>query len=280
MEILKELLKPVIWVAKVIIFFILLGIIGAVVSLDQVSANLAKIELKGAIMDESRLLSEIHKVSKNNNIKGVLLYIDSPGGAVGPSFEISYAIKELSEKKPVVAYASGTMASGSYLGGIWADKIYANPGALIGSIGVIMEGFNVSEVLGKIGISEQVVKAGKYKEAGTMMRQWSEEERASLQHLVDENYALFTENVARARKLDINKKDIWADAKVFSAREAQKLGLIDKVATLKEAKEFTEKLAKVNNPIWQEPSKYDKFIDELSSQTASKISSIFMTKMK
>ncbi len=80
-------------------------------------------------MTADKVLAKIEEAKTNKNIKGVLLDVNSPGGAVAPSVELSYAIKELSKIKPVVAYASGVMASGSYYASIWADKIVANPGA-------------------------------------------------------------------------------------------------------------------------------------------------------
>ncbi len=94
-------------------------------------------------------MSQINDAKTNENIKGVLLVVNSPGGAVAPSVELAFAIKELSEIKPVVAYASGVMASGSYYASIWADKIIANPGSMVGSIGVIFQGTNLEELMEK-----------------------------------------------------------------------------------------------------------------------------------
>lgn len=141
------------------------------------NANLAQINLKGEINDASTLLEQIYKLKDDNAIKGVLLFIDSPGGAFAPSMEIALAIQDLKAKKPVVAYAGGTIASGSYLSAVGANMIIANPASFVGSIGVIMQGFNASELAQKIGISDQTIKAGTYKEAGTFMRKWSEEEK-------------------------------------------------------------------------------------------------------
>ncbi|MGK0256514.1 MAG: protease-4, partial [Arcobacteraceae bacterium] len=101
--------------------------------------NLQIIELNGPIMVVDELLEKIEIAKYDTTIRGVLLKVNSPGGAVAPSVEIAYAIKELQKIKPVVAYASGIMASGSYYASIWADKIIANPGSMIGSIGVIMQ---------------------------------------------------------------------------------------------------------------------------------------------
>ena len=143
-----------------------------------------------------------------------------------------------------------------------------------------MDGLNLGELADKIGIKPQVVKAGKFKEAGTFMREWSNEERESLQHLVDENYALFTNEVATARKLDLRDVDKWANARVFTAQGAQKLHLIDGVTTYEVAMKKVEELSGVSDPIWEKPSKYDEFIDEISSKTANMIFSFLQTKLR
>lgn len=255
---------------KSLIFLLILFLIFASgESAQQRGANLAQLSLNGAIMDDSEILEKIETVKNDEAIKGVLLLIDSPGGALSPSVEISLAIKSLNSRKPVVAYAKGTMASGSYLGGVWASKIYANPGSFIGSIGVIMQGLDVSEAAAKLGFAEQIVKAGELKEAGTMMRKWSDAERASLQALVDESYELFTREVAQARSLDLRKRDAWANARVFLASGAKGVGLIDEVGSLEDAKSALIKASGVVDPIWQEPSAYEKMIDRLANKSES-----------
>ncbi|EAK0442276.1 signal peptide peptidase SppA [Campylobacter lari] len=233
------------------------------------NANLAQINLKGEINDASTLLEQIYKLKDDNAIKGVLFYIDSPGGAFAPSMEIALAIQDLKAKKPVVAYAGGTIASGSYLSAVGANMIIANPASFVGSIGVIMQGFNASELAQKIGISDQTIKAGTYKEAGTFMRKWSEEEKEFLQNLANQSYILFTNFVAKNRNLDLNQTKSWADAKVFLANEALKLKLIDKIGNYELAKKEVEKLAKVQNPIWQKEDAIDKFLKRLEEQSAS-----------
>ena len=265
---------------KSLIFLLILFLIFAGgESAQQKGANLAQLSLSGAIMDDSEILEKIETLKNDETIKGVLLLIDSPGGALSPSVEISLAIKSLNSRKPVVAYAKGTMASGSYLGGVWASKIYANPGSFIGSIGVIMQGLDVSEAAAKLGFAEQIVKAGELKEAGTMMRKWSDVERASLQALVDESYELFTREVAQARSLDLRKRDAWANARVFLASGAKGVGLIDEVGSLDDAKSALIKASGVADPIWQEPSAYEKMMDRLANKSESLVRGAFGAKL-
>ncbi|EIW7648573.1 signal peptide peptidase SppA [Campylobacter jejuni] len=235
-------------------------------------ANLERIDLKGEIFDSSAVLEKIINAKNDSNIKGALFVIDSPGGAFAPSMELALAIKDLKIKKPVLVYASGTMASGSYLAGVGANKILANPASFIGSIGVIMQGADLSGLANKLGIKEQTIQAGEFKSAGTFARAWNENERNFLQGLIDQSYDLFTGFVAKERALDLNKKDQWANARVFLAAKAKELGLIDELSNYENAKKELEKLANVSNPVWKEEDKIDKFLNRLEGQTSSLIS--------
>ncbi|ECP1321639.1 signal peptide peptidase SppA [Campylobacter jejuni] len=235
-------------------------------------ANLERIDLKGEIFDSSAVLEKIINAKNDSNIKGVLFVIDSPGGAFAPSMELALAIKDLKIKKPVLVYASGTMASGSYLAGVGANKILANPASFIGSIGVIIQGADLSGLANKLGIKEQTIQAGEFKSAGTFARAWNENERNFLQGLIDQSYDLFTGFVAKERALDLNKKDQWANARVFLAAKAKELGLIDELSNYENAKKELEKLANVSNPVWKEEDKIDKFLNRLEGQTSSLIS--------
>lgn len=230
--------------------------------------NLVSIDIHGAIMDAREILEKIDEAKKDTNIKGVLLHVNSPGGALAPSVEISYAIKNLAQQKPVVAYAAGTMASGSYYSSIWAEKIYANPGSFIGSIGVILNSFNIKPLADKVGIEEQVIKAGKYKQAGTFMRPWTQEEKQSLEELITNAYELFVGDVAQARHLDSNKSATFADAKVFLAKDAKEVGLIDTVGTLDEAKEYLAIRSNVLEPIWKKKDKFERALEKLTNESA------------
>ncbi|EPQ8088543.1 signal peptide peptidase SppA [Campylobacter jejuni] len=235
-------------------------------------ANLERIDLKGEIFDSSAVLEKIINAKNDSNIKGVLFVVDSPGGAFAPSMELALAIKDLKIKKPVLVYASGAMASGSYLAGVGANKILVNPASFIGSIGVIMQGADLSGLANKLGIKEQTIQAGEFKSAGTFARAWNENERNFLQGLIDQSYDLFTGFVAKERALDLNKKDQWANARVFLAAKAKELGLIDELSNYENAKKELEKLANVSNPVWKEEDKIDKFLNRLEGQTSSLIS--------
>ena len=242
---------------------------------DFTPNNLQEIALVGPIMDATEIVAQIDKAANDNNIKGVLLSVNSPGGAVAPSIEIAYAIKRLHAKKPVVAYAKGTMASGSYYSSIWADKIIANPGSMIGSIGVIMEGANLSGIMKKIGIKTQVVKAGKYKQIGTSDRAWSKPELKELNKVIQGTYNMFTKDVADARGLDFNKRDSFANAHIFTALQAKNVGLVDSLGVEYDAKAKVAELSGVAKPVWNSEDKFDRLIKKLSASTAVTLQTYF-----
>ena len=244
-------------------------------STQLTTANLQEIKLLGPIMSADAVLKEIEEAQKDINIKGVLLNVNSPGGAVPPSIEIAYAIKELKKHKPVVVYASGIMASGSYYASIYANKIIANPGSIVGSIGVIMESANVEELMNTIGVKTQIVKQGKFKEAGTPTREWTVEERAELETLTKDTYDLFVSDVAEARGLDTNNDKAYADAHIFSAKRAKDAGLIDSIGVKYQAKKELETLAKVKKPSWKEKDKLESFLDSLATKSILQVQSYF-----
>ena len=261
---------------KAMIFLLILVLVFAPdENANLVPNNLQEIKLVGPIMEVSEVLEKIEKATNNDDIKAVLLTIDSPGGAVAPSVEVAYAIKRLKEKKPVVAYASGTIASGSYYASIWADTIIANPGSMVGSIGVIMQGADMSELMGKIGVKTQSVQAGKYKKVGTGDRAWTPYEVNELNKVINGTYDMFTTDVADARGLDINKRDMYANAHIFTASQAMEVGLIDNVGVKYDAKAKVVELSGVKDPIWNKEDKFDKLLKKLSATTAITLHTYF-----
>lgn len=268
--------KPFIWIGAVfnyiqnhfktvLLLLILILVFGSQDELKH--PNLAVVKIEGEILNVEEILENIEDATKDEKIKGVLLQVDSPGGALAPSIELSMAVKRLAEKKPVVAYAAGSMTSGSYYASIWANHIIANPGAFIGSIGVLFQAPNVAELAKKLGISEQIITAGEYKQMGTFTREWTAKERGALKELIDDAYTLFITDVATARGLNLAKPNEFANAQVFIASKALNVHLIDEIGSINDAKTKVEELANVSHAVWQKPDKMDKWMKKLESSS-------------
>ncbi len=283
MEFIKKLFTPITATLgliqnnfKAMLFLLLLFLLFApATERDLRQNNLQEISLLGPIMEVSEVLKQLEDAASNETVKGVLLTIDSPGGAVAPSVEIAYAVKRLKEKKPVIAYASGTLASGSYYASIWANEIIVNPGAMVGSIGVIMEGADLSGIMSKFGVKTQTVQAGKYKKVGTMDREWEPHEVNELNKVIQGTYDMFTGDVANARNLDITKRDLFANAHIFTASQAKEVGLVDSLGVRYDAKVKLVELSGVTKPVWNEEDKFEKMIKKLSATTAVTLHTYF-----
>ncbi|MEA1956058.1 MAG: signal peptide peptidase SppA [Campylobacterota bacterium] len=261
---------------KAMIFLLILFLLFAPQSeKDLTPNNLQEIHLIGPIMEASEVIKQIEDARKNTSIKGVLLNVNSPGGAVAPSIEIAYAIKRLKEAKPVIVYASGTIASGSYYASIWANEIIANPGSMVGSIGVVMQGADVSGLMQKVGIKSQSVQAGKYKKVGTGDREWTPYEVNELNKVIQGTYDMFTKDVADARGLEYKKRDNFANAHIFTASQAKSVGLVDSLGVTYDAKAKLAKLCDVEKPVWNEEDKLDKIMKKLTATTAVTLHTYF-----
>lgn len=252
---------------KAMLFLLLLFLIFAPTDEEGFKPNnLQHITIKGPILEAAAIVEELELARENRHVKGVLVEIDSPGGAVAPSIEIAYAVKRLNASKPVVVYSSGLLASGGYYAAIWANEIIANPGAMVGSIGVIMQGADLSELMEKVGIKTQVVKAGKYKQIGTADREWTEYERNELNKVIQGTYEMFVNDVATARELDPKKSAHFANAHIFTAMQAKNAGLVDSIGVGYDARKRVEQLSGVDESIWNKEDKFEKLFRQFAAE--------------
>ncbi|WP_287130088.1 signal peptide peptidase SppA [Candidatus Cyanaurora vandensis] len=192
------------------------------------------------------------EIVADDQIKGVLLRIDSPGGTVGTSQEVYNALGQVRAQKPVVVSMGDVAASGGYYIACGADRIFANPGTLTGSIGVILSGYNAAKLLGTLGVEPQVVKSGPYKDILSINRALTPSERTLLQALIGDTYEQFLQAVAKGRNLPLNALRPLADGRIYTGRQAQRLGLVDELGGLTEAKAHLRRLAKERFSLDQE----------------------------
>ena len=135
------------------------------------------------------------------------------------------------------ASISSTAASGGYYVAVAADRLFTNPGSLVGSIGVIIQSFNIEGLMDKLGIKSRVIKAGKNKDIGSLFRPMKPEERELLENVVSDTHEQFISAVAKNRSLDLDKVRKIADGRVFTGRQAQEIGLVDQIASFRETTE-------------------------------------------
>ncbi len=204
------------------------------------------IKVDGVILDSVEINRQIKEFSDRDDIKAVVIRINSPGGSVAPSQEIYSEIKRLREKKKVVASMSSVAASGGYYIAVAADKIVANPGTITGSIGVIVQYMNFEGLLSKIGLKGNVIKSGEFKDTGSPLREMNASERKILQELVDDVEVQFVEAVAEGRGIDIKLVRKLADGRIFSGAQAKEKGLVDEIGGLQDAIDLVARLAEMD----------------------------------
>lgn len=244
------------------------------VSIDGVITG-ARASASGAMAVRDRL----RELIEEDSVKGVLLSINSPGGTVGASKELYAAVKDLSEKKPVVVSMLDQATSGGYYTASSATKIYANAGTLTGSIGVILSGFNAKELLNKVGIQSQTIKTGPYKDIFSSFRDLSDAERQLLQDLLQNTYQEFITDVAQGRKLDLEVVRKLADGRIYTGRQAKENKLVDVIGTLDEAVADLRTLARKKFnlpetkelPIRKSPASFERLLDQLLNQAGVSI---------
>lgn len=234
------------------------------------------LELEGVIIDGKDFLADLKEYTKEEDIKGVLIQVNSPGGVVGPSQEIYSEIKRIRTelKKPVVVSCLGLAASGAYYAAVGADKIITNPGSLLGSIGVIMEFANLEKLYEWAKVKRYTIKTGAYKDSGAEYREMRDDERDLFQAMANEVLEQFRATVVENRKLSKELVQKYSDGRVFTGATAVSLGFADQVGTLEDAKRVIGQLSGLGAEpeIFTPPPKRPDFLSELFIESKSKFS--------
>jgi len=191
------------------------------------------VDITGLITDCQYITNQVKKFRQDKRIRGIILRIDSPGGAVGPSQEIyDEVLKTRESGKTIYASMGALAASGGYYIASAAEKIFANPGTLTGSIGVIMVFSNAKGLMEKIGLQPEIVKAGEYKDIGSPARAMTQKERNLLQSVVTDVHQQFIEAVANGRNISVAEVTKIADGRILTGRQAYSLNLVDQIGGL------------------------------------------------
>jgi len=226
-----------------VIILVILALWGVKTYRELQKPAIGIIKVEGGITSSLESLETIKDYEDDEAIKAVLVRIDSPGGIVGPSQEIYQRLLKLKGKKPIIVSMGALGASGAYYIACAADTIYALPGTLTGSIGVLMEFVDVSDGISKLGIKAGSITSGNLKDAGSPFRPMNEAERAYFKDVIDDTHAQFVEAVAKGRRLPLDKVRELASGRIYTGRQAHKLGLIDRLGGYDQALEEAKRVA-------------------------------------
>ncbi len=232
------------WVLLLIIAFM----VGALISRIPVGDRVAIVNVRGVIVNPIPVVKRIERLRKDRSVKALVIRVDSPGGSVGASQEIYRAIERFrAEGKPVVVSMGNVAASGGYYVSAPADYIFANPGTITGSIGVIIQHIAYKELMEKIGVKATAIKTGKFKDTLNPFRELTPEEKRYLEETIEEAYEQFLKAILKYRGNKISEEKLRevADGRVLTGERAKELGLVDDLGGLEDAVQKAKELAGV-----------------------------------
>ena len=233
--------------------------------------KVAVLPISGLITDSEATIEQLKKFAKDDSVKAIVVRLNTPGGGVGPSQEIYEEVRKIRGKKVIVASMGALAASGGYYIACGADKIFANPGTITGSIGVLMQFVNVKDLIEKIGVKGFVIKSGSFKDTGSPVREMSPEERKLLQSVIDNVHSQFVNAVAEGRKLSREAVLEVADGRILSGEQAKELGLVDVLGNQEDAVAEAGKMAKIEGEprVVTPPKKKFSILDLLREEAKS-----------
>lgn len=236
------------------------------------SDKIAVISIQGVLTSATDTIEQFKKYEENEEVKALVLRIDSPGGTVVAAQEIYAEIRKLRENKVVLASMGNVAASGGYYVAAATEEIVANPGTLTGSIGVISEYPNFEELMQKVGLKSEVLKGGRFKDLGNPTREMTEEERKLLQGLIDNIHKQFIRDVALGRGRSVEEIEPLADGRVFTGEQARENGLVDRLGNFEDALDRAAELAGIEGkPVIIYPEKKRKKIWEYLVQGLAEV---------
>ena len=261
-----------IMVLVVVGFFVLLGVVSKLGVFSLVRGErVAVLPIDGLITGSDAVIEQLKKFAKDDSVKAIVLRLNTPGGGVGPSQEIYEEVRKIRGKKVILASMGALAASGGYYIACATDKIYANPGTITGSIGVIMQFVNVKNFIEKIGVKGFVIKSGNFKDTGSPIREMNPEERKILQGVIDNVHSQFVNAVVEGRKLERDKVLAIADGRIFSGEQAKELGLVDMLGNQEDAVAEAGKMANIEGEpqVVTPPKKKFSILDLLRDEAKS-----------
>ncbi len=228
---------------------ILLILISVSFQFHEKESFIARISIQGIIQDRKDLLDQLEGLSQNENVKGLLTIINSPGGTYVASKEVHDSIKNISNKIPTVAYMREMATSGGYLASLGSDKIFGNEGTITGSVGVILQTADISELLGKLGISPIIIKSGELKAVPNPVEKIDDQKKKYLEEIIKTMQKEFLQIVRVKRNISDNTLELVSDGRIFTGKQAKNLSLIDEVGNENDALNWLKEEAGVEDNI-------------------------------
>lgn len=234
--------------------------------------KIAVVDIEGVIIEPRTVSDHLKKYGDDDSVKAIILHINTPGGGVAASQEIHDAVKRVREqkKKRVVAAIETVGASGGYYIAAASDKIFADPGSVVGSIGVIAQYYNYGELMRWMKLKDITLKTGEFKDTGNPNRDLTPAEREYLQKLMDDMEAQFVRAVAQGRKMKEEDVKALADGRVWTGAQALPLKLVDQLGDFRSAVEDTAKSVGIEGePVLVRPTEERKTLLDLLFSDAS-----------
>ncbi|WP_303721260.1 signal peptide peptidase SppA [Malonomonas rubra] len=263
-------------IGAIFLFFLLVvftaGIFSGRTVVVPVGKKIGILEVYGTIIDAQKLIEQIGEFRDSAVIKAVVLRIDSPGGGVAPSQEIHAELLKLAKEKPLVVSMGAIAASGGYYLAVAGERLFANPGSITGSIGVIMSFPDFRELMGKIGVKTEVVKSGQFKDIGSPSREFTDLDRELLQGMIDDVHAQFVQAISEGRNLPVDRLRPFVDGRIFTGRQALEIGLVDELGTFNDAIDYAAKVSGVGEKpdlVYPDPGR-ENFIEKLIQGAANR----------
>ncbi len=216
---------------------------GGTASLTGFGDKIGVVDIQGVLLDPDEVIHQLKKFNDDDSIKAIILHVNSPGGGVAASEEMYREVKRIRDgkKKPIVASIETVGASGAYYVSSATDKIYADGGSVVGSIGVISEWVNYGDLMRWAKLKPEIMKVGEFKDTGDPTRELTPAERVYLQGLIDNMYSQFVQAVSEGRHANFNDIKAIADGRVWTGQQALGLKLIDKIGDFQTAVDETAK---------------------------------------
>ena len=232
-----------------IIVIVIMLIVTASLQFQQKENFIAKITVEGIIKDRNDILEQLKDLDNDQNVKGLITIINSPGGTYVGSKEIHESIKNLSKKIPTVAYMREMATSGGYLVSLSSDRIFGNEGTITGSIGVILQTADISQLLGKLGINPVIIKSGDLKAVPNPAEEIDEKKLNYLKDIIKKMQTEFLNLVKKSRDISSSTLDLVSDGRIVTGKQAKDLKLIDAVGTENDALSWLKKEAGLDDDV-------------------------------